>query len=278
MKATAKSSGRRRPPQPGWRRQWPLLLTAGIIVLAVAGFAYLASRQQPPPPPPATSDTTSKVITEVTTPSATVASAVGTGGVANPLKATSGEAVLQDAGGKPEVLYVGAEFCPFCAAERWSLVYALSRFGTFHGLLLSTSSSTDAYPDTPTFSFRTTTYQSSVLAFVPVETADRGGSQLETMSASQQTLLQRFDPPGSIPFLDLGNRYYQVGAGYSPSVLTGRTWDQVAAQLSDPNATSTRAIIGNANYLAAAICRLTSNQPASTCGDPVITRIAAGLG
>lgn len=276
MKATAKSSGRRRPPQPGWRRQWPLLLTAAVIVLAVAGFAYLAARQQPPPP--ATTDTTSKVITEVTTPNATVASTVGTGGVANPLKATSGEAVLQDAAGKPEVLYVGAEYCPFCAAERWSLIYALARFGTFHGLLLSTSSSTDAYPDTPTFSFKTTTFQSSFVAFVAVETADRSGNQLQTLSPSQQTLVQRFDPAGSIPFLDLGNRYHDVGAGFSPSVLTGLTWDQIAAQLSDANATSTRAIVGNANYLTAAICKLTANQPAATCGDPAITRIAAGLG
>src|SRR4051812_39000218 len=37
-------------------------------------------------------------------------------------------------GEKPLILYVGAEYCPFCAAERWSLVQALSRFGTFHDL------------------------------------------------------------------------------------------------------------------------------------------------
>ena len=38
------------------------------------------------------------------------------------------------ADGKPEVLYVGAEYCPFCAAERWPVVVALSRFGTWSGL------------------------------------------------------------------------------------------------------------------------------------------------
>ena len=37
-------------------------------------------------------------------------------------------------GGKPEVLYVGTEFCPYCAAESWSLIVALSRFGQFSGL------------------------------------------------------------------------------------------------------------------------------------------------
>src|SRR5438876_6623085 len=36
--------------------------------------------------------------------------------------------------GKPVVLYVGAQYCPFCAAERWALVLALSRFGHWAGL------------------------------------------------------------------------------------------------------------------------------------------------
>src|SRR5205823_15010475 len=121
-----------------WRRQWPLLVTGGVIVLAIAGFAYLAAHQTPPAAPVRTVD---KVITEVTTPDATVASTVVTGGLANPLKPAVGLAALQDPSGKPEVLYIGAEYCPFCAAERWSLVYALARFGTFKGLLLSTSSS-----------------------------------------------------------------------------------------------------------------------------------------
>lgn len=32
---------------------------------------------------------------------------------------------------KPYFLYVGGQFCPFCAAERWSMVKALSNFGTW---------------------------------------------------------------------------------------------------------------------------------------------------
>ena len=35
---------------------------------------------------------------------------------------------------KPELLYIGAEYCPYCAASRWPLIIALSRFGTFKGL------------------------------------------------------------------------------------------------------------------------------------------------
>ncbi|HUC14208.1 MAG TPA: DUF929 family protein, partial [Acidimicrobiales bacterium] len=83
------------------------------------------------------------------------------------LPAANAELLL---GGKPEILYIGAEFCPFCGAERWALVMALSKFGTFHNVMGTTSSSTDVNPSTPTFSFYKSTYTSPYLSFVPVET------------------------------------------------------------------------------------------------------------
>ena len=36
--------------------------------------------------------------------------------------------------GKIVIVYVGAEYCPYCAAERWAIVTALETFGTFSGL------------------------------------------------------------------------------------------------------------------------------------------------
>ena len=72
--------------------------------------------------------------------------------------------------GKPELLYIGAEYCPFCAAQRWAMVAALSRFGTFSNLSLTHSASADVYPDTPTFSFYQSTYSSKYLTFTSVET------------------------------------------------------------------------------------------------------------
>ena len=67
------------------------------------------------------------------------------------------------------VTYIGAEYCPFCAAERWALTVALSRFGTFSGLAGTHSSSTDVYPDTQTLSFYGSHYTSPYLDFQPVE-------------------------------------------------------------------------------------------------------------
>ncbi len=49
-------------------------------------------------------------------------------------------------GGRPAVVYVGAEFCPFCAAERWALVAALDRFGSFSHLGATSSSDDEVFP------------------------------------------------------------------------------------------------------------------------------------
>ena len=276
--ATAKRSPRRRqgrPPEPAWKRQWPILAVLAVIAAVVAVFIYLAGHQAPPK---ATPTTTGSVITQVTSPNAAVASQVGAGGLQNPLKVASGAAPLTGSDGKPEVLYIGAEYCPYCAAERWSMVYALSRFGTFGGLDLTTSSSTDVYPNTPTLTFRHSTFQSSVISFSGVEIADRTGGQLEVLTPAQQAVIEKLDPAGSIPFISIGNRYTEVGSGYRPDPLQGLSWDQIAAQLSDPKSAVTQAVVGNANYLTAAICRISGEQPSSVCSDPAIQALEAKLG
>jgi hypothetical protein len=51
---------------------------------------------------------------------------------------------LDFASSEAAVVFVGAEYCPYCASERWPLVMALSKFGTFfEGLRGSMSSTTD---------------------------------------------------------------------------------------------------------------------------------------
>ncbi|MGH3244723.1 MAG: DUF929 family protein [Trebonia sp.] len=187
-------------------------------------------------------------------------------------------------GGKPEVLYLGAEYCPFCAAQRWAMVNALSRFGTFTGLTTSHSSSTDADPNTPTFTFYKSTYKSDYLAFTPVEetgnTPNSSGSYptLQTPTAAQTALAQAYDPGtgngGAIPFIDLGNKYVQVGnlSPLSPTLLAGKTWAQVAAAMNDPTSAIGKAEIGNANYMTDGNCTLTKNLPATAC-TPTIQKL-----
>ncbi len=180
--------------------------------------------------------------------------------------------------GKPEVLFIGSEFCPYCAAQRWAMVNAFSRFGTFTGLTTIHSSSSDAYPNTPTLTFYGSTYTSKYISLTSVEEQRNyriGNSSsssvayvtLQTPTAAQQATASAYDPGGYIPFIDFGNKYAQVGniAPLSPSMLAGKTWAQVAAAMNDPSSSIGQAEDANANYETAAICELTHNQPATAC-------------
>ena len=193
-------------------------------------------------------------------------------------------------GGKPLVLYIGAEYCPYCAAERWPLVVALSRFGSFSGLGLSTSSSTDVFPSTPTVTFHGSTYTSDVITFQGVETntnqlnaSGTGYESLETPTPEQQQLLQAFDAPpytsqaGTIPFLLVGNAYVFSGSTYHPDVLQGKTWQEIAAALHDPTTPIARQVLASANVITAAICQITDGQPANVCTASGVTAAAATL-
>jgi hypothetical protein len=188
-------------------------------------------------------------------------------------------------GGKPEVLYMGAEYCPYCAAQRWAMINALSRFGTFTGLTTTHSSSSDADPNTPTWTFYKSTYKSNYINFTPVEetTNERQGNSsstsvpyvtLQTPTAAEQTIGQNYDPQGYIPFIDLGNKYVQVGnlSPLSPTMLDGQSWAQVAAAMNNPSSALGKAEIGNANYMTAGICKLTNNLPATAC-TPTIQKL-----
>jgi hypothetical protein len=119
-------------------------------------------------------------------------------------------------GGKPAIVFVSEESCPFCAAERWSLAVALSHFGTWSHLGTTTSSATDVYPNTATLSFRTAHYQSTELTLRTTELADNAGHPLQAQTPLDTRLIAAFDVPpyvnsadqsGAVPFLDIANRY-----------------------------------------------------------------------
>ena len=180
--------------------------------------------------------------------------------------------MLTDAG-KPLVLYIGAEYCPFSAAERWPMVIPLSRFGRFSGLQMTRSASNDAFPNTPTFSFHGATYVSNYLTFQAVELRTRTGGLLDPLTAEQQQIFTTYDAapytskPGTIPFVDFGGKYLVNGATYDAGALSGKTADQIATLVLDPNSAVAKAVIGSANTITAAVCDLTKNQPANVCAD-----------
>ena len=158
---------------------------------------------------------------------------MGAGSATNPPRAVAGATALT-AGGKPEVLYVGGEFCPYCAATRWGVVVALSRFGTFTGLGQTSSSSTDVYPDTATLTFHGSSYTSRYVAFKGYELSDRNHQTLDIPPAADSAIFEKYDSPpyvpqaGSIPFVDIGGKYFLYGSAYNPQVLQGLTHLQIA--------------------------------------------------
>jgi hypothetical protein len=226
------------------------------------------------------------IVDKVTSVPASTLDAVGKGQFAGKIQTITGNPKALTADGKPELLYVGAEYCPYCAAERWAMIVALSRFGTFSGLATVHSAVSDGagnqepYPDTSTWTFVHATYSSPYLTFTPVEQftnipdASNGGyTALQSATSAQLALLSKYDAPpyitaseaGSIPFLDFGNKYVSIGASYTPQVLSGLSWSTIATDLSNPNSPVAQAVDGTANYITAAICKMTGNQPASAC-------------
>lgn len=185
--------------------------------------------------------------------------------------------------GKPVVFYGGGEFCPYCAAERWAIVVALSRFGTFSNLHTITSSSTDVYPNTHTFTFVGSTYKSSYLVFNPVELENRSEQPLQTPTAEQRHILSTYDVPpytqvaGGIPFVSFANQSVITGPGFSPQVLHGLSWSTIAGDLYNTKSPVSQAILGSANYITAAVCQITHGQPGNVCSASFIASAQAKI-
>ena len=253
------------------------IIAAAVTALLVAAFLVIRWYNTPLPLPPLNVDATQQIVSSITSLSPSELDAVGAGGANNLIKKVSGTP-LTGPSGLPEVFYLGAEYCPYCAAERWPMIIALSRFGTFSGLKTTSSSSTDIYPNTPTFTFHGATYTSQYVDFVSVETTDRNQNPLETPSSAQQALVNQYDTAGSIPFVDFGNRYAFSGAMYLPDVLGGMSWQAVANSLAQPSSQQAKAILGSANLITAAVCKLTADQPAAVCSSSTIQGIEKTLG
>jgi hypothetical protein len=200
-----------------------------------------------------------------------------------PIVPISGEPPLTS-GGKPEMLYIGAEFCPYCGAERWAMAVALSRFGTFSPLRGIHSSSTDVDPSTPTLTFYKSTYTSPYLVFTPVENETVTKTPLQNTTSAQQDLWVKYDSTNEdgveeqgFPFIDFGNKYVIKNPSYDPGVLAKMTWPQVAAALHNPSSPVAQGADGTANLITAAICKMTGGKPGDVCDSAGVKAASAHL-
>jgi hypothetical protein len=250
-----------------------------VVVVAVLVGIKVASGPAEPASGARSGAASQQVVSAVTGVPASVSDSVGAGTVKTAPTGLTGAPLTAD--GKPRVLYVGAEYCPYCAAERWSLAIALSRFGTLSGLGATTSSPTDVYPSTQTLSFHGAGYTSRYLSLTAKEIESNqavgtGYAPLDTLDPADATLFQ-YVGKGAFPFIDIGGRYMISGASYDPSVLQGKTRAQIAAALSDPGSPIAKAVVGTADVITAAICRTTGDQPAGVCTSAGVTAAAKVL-
>ena len=192
-------------PHPARTRLFIAIAAAAASIGAAAAVVFVVIKPGAPAaghPSPALA----RLIAQVTHVPVRTSDAAGDGGyrvIAKPA-AVAGPPLA--AHGKPEVLYVATEYCPFCATQSWAMIVALSRFGTFSGLrtirsaalnpALAQAMTDQFFPALDTWTFYGSAYTSRYLTFVPVETrsnvlVSRNASPLEKNS---YTALQRLTP------------------------------------------------------------------------------------
>jgi hypothetical protein len=283
VSALNKGRGTGKGPTIRKKNRSGLYMVIGVLGLIVALIIVLVvlSRQ-----PAATTATAADpaIVQQVTGVSQSTWEAVGTGAPAvptNPFKPQHGQPILKGPNGHPEFFYVGALYCPNCAAERWSMVNALSRFGTFKNLSQIQSSESNI----STFSFGGSSYTSQYVDFVPKEILGQGTNPpaLDTLTATQQQNFTKFNSGLAFPYVNVGNQYIAIGSSYSPQILqdssaNSYSWQDIGSSLSNTKSPIAQGILGTANYMTAAICNLTNQQPGNVCSVPVIQQIEHTLG
>ncbi len=252
----------------GNSRTWIIGLVAVVVVGVVIVAAIASSNGGGSTNITGRKDAPTALVTKLQSVPTSVISSVG-GGTASALpKPIDGKSIAVD--GKPGVLYIGAEFCPFCATERWAMANALMRFGTFTGLKITNSSLTDEDAGTKTLSFYGSTYTSDYIHFTGVETENNTSGALEKPTSAQEAIIAEFNSNQTIPFIYFDGKYVISGATYDVGVLQGLSWDQIASAMSDPSSAVAKGAIGAANGITATICLTTDNQPADVCTLPAI--------
>jgi uncharacterized protein DUF929 len=282
----------RRAPMALVTYAFVLLVLLIVVVLLVVKVTRGTTAVVPPPVAPAAQP----VVQATATVPPLVFNTVGAPAPGGPLPVLlSGQSPLL-IDGRAGVVYVGSEFCPYCAAARWALVVALSRFGTFDHLGATSSSGAEVFPGIQTFSFDGTSYRSRYVAWSALEeygpmldqNEPAGFPLLHDPGLLARTLMNRYDTgagatsggAATLPFIDIGNRVLVEGAdiGFSPGALQGVSMAQIATDLSEPTSPVAEAVIGAANELTAAVCATTNEQPTRVCRSAGVRAGAIRLG
>ena len=267
-----------------------IMITGGstlVVLVIVAAFIVIKLAQGSPSSSGGSSTGTllpASVSSQVTGVPAATLDKVGKGAVPAFTRGqpafTPGSGAPLTSAGKPQMLYIGAEFCPYCAATRWSMAIALSRFGTLTPLHGIHSSPSDADPNTATLTFYKSGYASKYLDFTPVEVQTVTKAPLQNPTSAQNAVWAKYEPnpqQRGYPFIAFSNKLVLKGPIFDAGVLQGKTWSQIAAAMHDPTSPVAQGVLGAANYITGAICKMTNNQPSDVCSSAAVQAVQSGL-
>jgi hypothetical protein len=272
----------RRQAKSGPHRPWGLFSAiGGVVAVFVAVIIVLEVSAGPQGQDTKVLPAPASIVNTITHIPTSELTAVGAGALTT-LPETipaSSKAVKLSSNGKPELLYVGAEYCPYCAFTRWALLIALSRFGTFSNLQTIRSSVSDtAGPNIATFTFaHGFKYTSKYLVFTGRELQSnvllKSGNYaaFQPLTKTEAKAFTSIDTSVGYPFLDFAGETAVVGMSQAaPGPLVGLDWQQIAHDLTNKSSAQAQMVLGGANDYTAAICQMTKQKPASVCSGSVV--------
>jgi hypothetical protein len=285
---------------PSNQGKWIAWGAIGLVIVVVAVLVIVfATRGNSNSGYIATTPAPSQVVKDVTTIPASTWDKVGVTSSIQVAKPTiiSGNPPMTLDGKSPGMLYYGAEYCPYCAAERWAMTAALARFGTWSNLQTTASSLSDVDAGTHTLSFHGATLDSPYITFkgieqytnIPVPGTSGQYTNLQNPTKAEAAILKTYSSSKflpntstsggiSFPFVDINNAMLISGASYDPQILAGLSWSAIAGGLSDPTNPVTQAILTTGNYISAGICQASKGQPGSVCQSSGVQAAAKALG
>ena len=194
------------------------------------------------------------------------ATKVGAQGLQYAVKAAGGTLTKN---GKPEVLFIGAEFCPICAAERWPMTMALMKFGTFTNLQQTHSAIRDG--NVGTWSYYGATYTSQYLTFQPYEiytNQPSGGyyKALEKLPAdAQANWTANLGSNLTFPFVNFAGKEALETAQFNPSTIYNHSFDTILGAVGSNDQTTGANIDAAAAVFTKYLCGITNDQPSDVC-------------
>jgi len=179
--------------------------------------------------------------------------------------------------GKLVVFFMGAEHCPYCAAERWAVVRALSKYGQWRGLRQTMSAARDEpFLNLPTYDLTEATYTSPHVEFISREIRDRDFKPLQKLLKTESKLVRKYNPKKHIPFLLIGGRFMQLEAGFSPKIFIGHTFRQTETELKKIESEIRKTIDDEANIISALLC--VCGLPPDMCKETGVAELIAEIG